>query len=63
MPEDKLIYLGENILQQDLRIRIPKSVIVNLNLQPGKSKLEIYLNADTGELILRNVPQEAGNSD
>lgn len=63
MPEDKLIYLGENILQQDLRIRIPKSAIVNLCLQPGKSKLEIYLKVDNGELILRKVPQEAENND
>ena len=63
MQEDKLIYLGENILQQDLRIRIPKPVIVNLSLQPGKSKLQIFLNAATEELIIRSVPQEEEKND
>ena len=36
---DRLVYLGENILQQDMRFRLPKSVLVNLNAEAGYALL------------------------
>lgn len=47
------MYLGENLLQQDLRFRLPKSALVNLGAEAGKTTFEIYLNVDTNEIILR----------
>ena len=50
---DKLVYLGENLLQQDLRLRMPKSVLMNLGVEAGKSVFEIYLDDESKEIILK----------
>ena len=50
---DKLVYLGENLLQQDLRLRMPKSVLMNLGVEAGKSVFEIYLDVESKEIILK----------
>lgn len=42
MINDDLIYLDTYILQQDMRVRMPKSILENLGLVKGKSKLKIY---------------------
>ena len=55
---DKLVYLGENILQQDMRFRLPKSILVNLNVEAGRSVFEIYLNVETEEIILKRLKNE-----
>ncbi len=47
-----LIYLDTYLLQQDMRIRLPKSVLENLGLVKGKSELNIYLDLDDKSLIL-----------
>lgn len=38
-----LIYLDTYTLQRDMRIRLPKSVITNMNIEKGKTKLGIFL--------------------
>ena len=50
---DKLVYLGENLLQQVLRLRMPKSVLMNLGVEAGKSVFEIYLDVESKEIILK----------
>lgn len=50
---DKLVYLGKNLLQQDLRLRMPKSVLMNLGVEAGKSVFEIYLDVESKEIILK----------
>lgn len=50
---DNLIYLDTYILQQDMRIRLPKSVLNNLNVKRGLTKFSIFLNKDTNELVFR----------
>ena len=50
---DKLVYLGENLLRQDLRLRMPKSVLMNLGVEAGKSVFEIYLDVESKEIILK----------
>ena len=40
--DDNLIYLDTYVLQQDMRVRMPKSILENLGLEKGKSKLKIY---------------------
>lgn len=47
------IYLDTYALQQDMRIRLPKSILNNLPIEKGITKFSIYLNQEKNELILR----------
>ena len=42
MKDEELIYLDTYVLQQDMRIRMPKSILENLNVEKGKSRFKIY---------------------
>lgn len=55
--KDPCIYLDTYLLQQDMRIRLPKSVLSNMNLERGKTKFDIYLNSEDNSLVFR-VHQE-----
>lgn len=52
------IYLDTYVLQQDMRIRLPKSIINNMGAVKGKTNFAIYLDTESNELILRIVPSE-----
>lgn len=39
---EELVYLDTYVLQQDMRVRMPKSILENLGLTKGKSKFKIY---------------------
>lgn len=47
------IYLDTYTLQQDMRIRLPKSILNNLPVEKGSTKFSIYLDQDKKEIILR----------
>lgn len=51
--KNDLIYLDTYILQQDMRIRLPKSVLSNLSVEKGKSKFSIYIDRTNNRLILQ----------
>lgn len=51
--ENNLMYLDTYVIQQDMRIRLPKSILTNLNLQKGVSKFDFYLDAVNSELVLK----------
>lgn len=51
--ENELIYLDTYILQQDMRIRLPKSILSNLSVEKGKSKFSIYIDRNNNRLILQ----------
>ena len=53
------IYLDTYVLQQDMRIRLPKSILNNMGAVKGKTNFAIYLDSATNELILRMVPVKA----
>lgn len=53
------IYLETYVLQQDMRIRMPKSILTNLEAQKGKTKFDIYLDVATQELVLRKHDEES----
>lgn len=53
MKDDKLIYLDTYLLQKDMRIRMPKSILENLKLVKGESKLKIYFDKENNQLILK----------
>ncbi len=52
------IYLDTYVLQQDMRIRLPKSIINNTGAVKGKTNFAIYLDSETNELILKIVSSE-----
>ncbi|MCM1046367.1 MAG: hypothetical protein NC417_12730 [Candidatus Gastranaerophilales bacterium] len=47
------VYLDTYTLQQDMRIRLPKSILNNLPIEKGTTRFSIYLDQDKKELILR----------
>ncbi|MBQ6253023.1 AbrB/MazE/SpoVT family DNA-binding domain-containing protein [Ruminococcus sp.] len=51
--KNDLIYLDTYILQQDMRIRLPKSILSNLSVEKGKSKFSIYIDRTNNRLILQ----------
>ena len=53
MKDDKLIYLDTYLLQKDMRIRMPKSILENLKLVKGESKFKIYFDKENNQLILK----------
>ncbi len=42
MDDNDLIYLDTYVLQKDMRVRMPKSILENLGLVKGVSKFKIY---------------------
>lgn len=53
MNNKNLIYLDTYVLQQDMRVRMPKSILENMNLKKGKSKLKIYYDNINQQLVLK----------
>lgn len=51
--EPKLMYLDTYVVQQDMRIRLPKSILTNLGVEKGKSKFDIYLDTENNNLVLK----------
>lgn len=51
--ENDLIYLDTYLLQQDMRIRLPKAILTNLPAKKGKTKFEVYLDKKNAELRLK----------
>lgn len=51
--EPTVIYLDTYVLQQDMRIRLPKSILTNMNAEKGVTKFDIYYDTQNKELILK----------
>lgn len=58
--QDDNIYLDTYVLQQDMRVRLPKSILSNMKLEKGKTKFDIYLDSSENALILRIHEESAG---
>jgi hypothetical protein BACCOPRO_03032 len=54
-----LIYLDTYLLQQDMRIRLPKSILGNLFVTKGKTKFDVYLDSKNNILVLK--PKDNGS--
>lgn len=50
---EKCVYLDTYVLQQDMRVRLPKAILSNLKVERGTTKFDIYLNSDEQALMLR----------
>lgn len=53
--DSTVIYLDTYVLQQDMRIRLPKAILANLGAKKGVSKFDVFLDTKTKELILRLI--------
>ena len=61
MSNSKLVYLDTYVLQQDLRIRLPKSVLSNLYVEKGKTDFNIFYDSENKSLVLK-VKEEGMDS-
>lgn len=59
--DESRIYLDTYILQQDMRIRLPKAILSNLGVKKGETKFDIYLDSKDNSLILRPQKEENRN--
>ena len=51
--DNTAIYLDTYVLQQDMRVRLPKSVLSNLDVEKGKTMFDLYLDLNNKSLILK----------
>lgn len=61
MSNKEEIYLDTYLLQQDMRVRMPKTIISNLNAEKGKTKFDIFLNPEERSIILRVHEEKVDN--
>ena len=47
------IYLDTYLLQQDMRVRLPKAILSNMNVEKGKTKFDIFIVPSDNSLVLR----------
>ena len=59
--ENDLVDLDTYVLQQDMRIRLPKSILNNLHAKRGETQFAVYLDAKRQELVLKIVCGEEAN--
>ena len=58
--ESTVIYLDTYVLQQDMRIRLPKSILTNMNVKKGVTKFDIYFDTQSKSLILKLCKDSEG---
>ena len=57
------IYLDTYVLQQDMRIRMPKSIISNMNVEKGKTRFDIYLDLLNKAIVMKINEEDLEPSD
>ena len=57
---DSCIYLDTYVVQQDMRIRLPKAVLSNLNVKKGETNFDIYLDSENQSLVFRIHDENGG---
>jgi hypothetical protein len=51
--DDPLVYLDTYVLQQDMRIRLPKSILANIPAERGVTRFAIFMDARKHQLLLK----------
>ena len=59
----KDLYLDTYVLQQDMRIRMPKQIITNLNIVPGETYFDIYIDPDNNNIILKKTDKKGSDKE
>ncbi|MCD7803562.1 MAG: AbrB/MazE/SpoVT family DNA-binding domain-containing protein [Oscillospiraceae bacterium] len=57
---DSCIYLDTYVLQQDMRVRMPKAILSNMDVEKGKTKFDIYLDSKDNSLVFRVHEDDKG---
>ena len=57
------VYLDSYTLQSDMRIRLPKSVINNLQAIPGKTEFAFYFDSTTQSIIMKICNKKPDSND
>lgn len=60
---ESYVYLDTYILQQDMRVRMPKAILSNLGVEKGKTKFDIYLDTNTKSLVFKIHENAEANKD
>lgn len=47
------IYLDTYILQQDMRIRLPKAILSNMEVEKGKTQFDIFLDVTNNTILMK----------
>lgn len=50
---ESFIYLDTYVLQQDMRIRLPKAILTNMAIEKGSTKFDILFNPQDHTLVLK----------
>lgn len=58
--ENNIIYLDTYVLQQDMRIRMPKAILSNMNAEKGKTLFDIFYNPSENALVMKIHDDEKG---
>lgn len=59
--ENSEVLLEKNMLQKDLRIRLPKQILTNLNIVVGE-ELDIYIDKIKQEIIIRKSKSNSNDA-
>lgn len=53
-----ITYLDTYVLQQDMRIRLPKAILSNMEIEKGKTLFDIYFDFEEESIILKPKSDE-----
>lgn len=56
---DDLVYLDSYVLQQDMRIRLPKQILANIEIEKGVSMFDIFIDKKNDQIILKKSSKQA----
>lgn len=54
------ILLDTYVLQQDMRIRMPKAILENTGAVKGKTFFDVFYDIDEGTIVLKKRDQKEG---
>lgn len=50
---DSYIYLDTYVLQQDMRVRMPKAILSNMGVEKGKTQFDIFLDSTSNTIMMK----------
>lgn len=54
------IYLDSYVLQQDMRVRMPKAILGNVGAVKGETMFDVFYDADEDAIILKKQRKKEG---
>jgi len=63
MKNTTTIYLDTYILQKDMRIRLPKAILANLDAKCGETEFGVYYDPINSQIILKKAEGEDGSNE